>query len=267
MSLVSVLNICAWLLVATLFVRVRSGGDVHVHAGRKSQLWLSALFVLGCAFRAILPRAEAQRICLYDSWMSSAFIGRWVATVAELCLVAQLSLILFEYAEGARSRAVVAVSRLLLPLIAIAELFSWYTALTTNFIGSVIEESIWAATSVLMTLGFVRLWPRSHGLQPRRFMTVAVVLNLAYIAFMCSVDIPMYRSRWQADHANGRRYLSLAEGWRDAQRRSTVTRQWQDWRDEIPWMSLYFSAAVWISISLSRVPAFVGATERPSVRI
>ena len=47
-------------------------------------LILSALFVLGCAFRSFLPRAEGQRICLYDSWWSSAILSRSVATVAEL---------------------------------------------------------------------------------------------------------------------------------------------------------------------------------------
>ena len=33
-----------------------------------------------------------------------------------------------------------------------------------------------------------------------------------------------------------------------------VTRRWEDWREEIPWMSLYFSAAVWLSIALVRAP-------------
>ena len=49
-------------------------------------LLLCAAYVIGCAFRSILPRADVQRICLFDTWLSSVFVGRSVATVAELCL-------------------------------------------------------------------------------------------------------------------------------------------------------------------------------------
>jgi len=71
---------------------------------------------------------------------------------------------------------------------------------------------------------------------------------------MCLVDVPMYRRRWRADQALGKHYLSLAEGWRDASTRRVVTRAWSDWRDEMPWMSLYFTAGVWISLALVRSP-------------
>ena len=50
-------------------------------------LLLCAIYVFGCAFRSILPRADVQRICLFDTWLSSVFVGRSVATVAEICFV------------------------------------------------------------------------------------------------------------------------------------------------------------------------------------
>jgi len=46
---------------------------------RRRQLMLSAPFVFGCAFRSIFPRADVQRICVIDSWMSAVAIGRTVA--------------------------------------------------------------------------------------------------------------------------------------------------------------------------------------------
>jgi hypothetical protein len=36
---------------------------------------------------------------------------------------------------------------------------------------------------------------------------------------------------------------------------SVVSYRWEDWKSEIPWMTLYFSVAVWISIALVHVPA------------
>jgi hypothetical protein len=245
LGFIGVVNLCAWAAVAA--------GSARAGGARRRQLWLSGLFVLGCAFRSFLPRAEAQRICLYDSWLSAAVIGRSVATVAELAFVAQWTLWLREYAKGARSRFAATLSLFPLPLIATAELFSWYTALTTNFIGSVVEESLWAVTSTLVTLGFAALWRRHRGVQ-RRFIGAAIVLNAAYFVFMCSVDVPMYWSRFSADQANHRQYLSLTAGLRDSTYRRVVTGRWEDWRDEMPWMSLYFSAGVWMSIGLVRAP-------------
>jgi hypothetical protein len=82
------------------------------------------------------------------------------------------------------------------------------------------------------------------------------VVGFAYITFMCTVDIPMYVSRWLADEAGGREYLSLGQGLRDVWSRRCVTFAWEEWRTEVPWMSLYFSVAVWCSIALAHTPCF-----------
>jgi hypothetical protein len=50
---------------------------------------LSAVYVFGCAFRSLLPRADVERICLFNTWLSSVLVGRSVATVAELCFAIQ----------------------------------------------------------------------------------------------------------------------------------------------------------------------------------
>jgi hypothetical protein len=77
---------------------------------------------------------------------------------------------------------------------------------------------------------------------------------MVYVAFMVAVDVPMYWARWLTDQAAGRHYMSLAQGFMDIASRRVVSYRWADWRHEIAWMSLYFSVAVWISISLVHVP-------------
>src|SRR5215831_21055806 len=138
------------------------------------------------------------------------------------------------------------------PLIAFAEINSWYTTLTTNFIGSVIEESTWALTGTLVVVSFAWALPRQARGVDRRFVVGAILLNAAYVFFMVTVDVPMYWGRYTAGQASGRHYLSISEGWTDSQERRVVTRRWEDWRNEVPWMSLYFSVGVWISLSLVR---------------
>ncbi|HEY2730090.1 MAG TPA: hypothetical protein VGK52_09110 [Polyangia bacterium] len=249
-SAISVANVLAWLLIAR---REDADEDPSLRRERLWQVWLSAAFVFGCAFRSFLPRAEGQRICLVDSWWSSAILSRAVATIAELSLVAQWTLFLGQWTKGLRSRVGYAVSRSLLPLIFFAECCSWYTTLTTNFRGSVIEESTWAVSSALMTLTLVALWWRRREVR-RPFLGAAIVLNAAYVMFMCTVDVPMYASRVRADTASGKTYLTVGQGIADSARRRVMTRRWEDWKDEVPWMSLYFSAGVWISLSLIRAP-------------
>jgi hypothetical protein len=76
----------------------------------------------------------------------------------------------------------------------------------------------------------------------------------AYVIFMVSVDVPMYFARWQAQLADGWRPLGLFAGFYDVATRWIVTRDIAQWHQEIPWMSLYFSVAVWTSLSLGGFP-------------
>jgi hypothetical protein len=194
-----------------------------------------------------------QRIGLFDSWLSSVMVGRSVATVAELCFMAQWALLLNYISRDAGSRFGVVVSWMIVPLIAVAEVCSWYAVLSTSYLGNAIEESIWSFSAVLLILCGARLWSRCNAAY-RPFVAVAMVLGVAYVAFMCFVDVPMYVSRWLLDEASGRQYLSLAQGLEDVWSRRIVTFEWEQWRTEIPWMSLYFSVAVWCSIALVHAP-------------
>jgi hypothetical protein len=74
--------------------------------------------------------------------------------------------------------------------------------------------------------------------------------------------VPMYWSRWLADRAAGRRYLSIAQGVADVCRRQVVSHRWEDWKSEMLWMSLYFSLGVWSSISLVYATIALGAYTR-----
>src|SRR5262245_12323936 len=123
---------CAWAAVAARFAPGDSHAATEADRSRRRQLLLSALFVAGCGFRSIFPGSEGERICLYDGWVSSALVTRSVATVAELCFIGQWSLLLADAGRTAPVPAVATIARFPLPLIATAEVFSWYTALTTN---------------------------------------------------------------------------------------------------------------------------------------
>ena len=77
----------------------------------------------------------------------------------------------------------------------------------------------------------------------------------------------MYITRWQADQAAGKKYLSLRAGLDDVLWRWRATFAYADWQGEFDWMGLspsfvaqdftfclraglYFSVAVWACIAL-----------------
>src|SRR6202041_3037505 len=176
LTLVSGVNIAAWIL---MYRELHDAGGSGRIPGMQIMLLLSAAYVFGCAFRSLLPRADVQRICLFDTWLSSVAVGRSVATVAGIC----------------------------------------------------------------------RLIPEFDGAL-RIILVGAVVGIVVYLAFLMTVDVPMYLKRWRADVARGNRGLRPLEGFRDVSTRWVVTYDLSEWREEIAWMSLYFSAAVWASLGL-----------------
>src|ERR1700758_1841160 len=93
LTVVSGANIAALLVLYREFQNSPLG-SASSPSDTQSMLLLCAAYVFGCAFRSVLPRADVQRICLFDHWTSSVFVGRSVATVAEVCFVAQWAIIL-----------------------------------------------------------------------------------------------------------------------------------------------------------------------------
>lgn len=245
-------NLVLWAL-STRQYRRRSRLE-PAFANRKAHVILSFIYVLVCGFRGVLPRADVQRICLVDTVWSSVAVGRSVATVAELCCVLQWALIAHEFGRAARSEAVLVLSRLAVGLIVLAECCSWYSVLTTNFLGNTLEESCWTLVAVLMLVSMHLLSRANIGPRLRRHLAFGRLGAVLYVAFMCAVDVRMYLLRWFEDSASGRQYLSLAEGWVDVRQRWVVTGSWDAWGPEMAWMTLYFTCAVWVMVSLTHAP-------------
>ncbi len=248
---VAAFNLAAWAASAW-WLRRRHAGSAG-QGFRRAQLLLSAVYVAGCAWRSAMPVFDVPRLVLVDSWWSSVVVGRTVATLAEMAFAAQWALLLRAASEGAGCRVGAALSRLLLPMIATAEVFSWYSVLTTANIGHVVEETLWGCGALVLVAGLGWMAPALDRAQ-RRLAAVLAVAGLGYAAYMFGVDVPMYWSRWQADQVQGRAYLDLAQGLADASGRWVVSHRWSDWRGEVVWMTLYFSVAVWVSIGLAHAP-------------
>ena len=153
-------------------------------------LLLCAAYVIGCAFRSILPRADVQRICLFDTWLSSVFVGRSVATVAEMCFIIQWAIVLRAFARVAHADSAGNIAKAIVPVVAAAEACSWYAVITTNYLGDVLENSLWTAAFVLIAIALLDLLHRYRGVV--KGAIAAAALGIAgYVAFRCTIDVPM----------------------------------------------------------------------------
>ena len=244
------LNLVAWTASTAWLHRNRPDGTTWPH--QRLQLLLSALYVLGCGYRSVLPVFDVPRVVMVDSWASSVLVGRTVATLAELSFAAQWALLLRGAALATRHRPGLWLSHAVLPLIALAEVNSWYAVLTTRNIGHVVEETLWGVVALLNVLAMLSLWPHSTA-RARRWLALAILMGSLYAAYMFTVDVPMYWERWLAGEAAGLTYPTLAAGVADAASRWHVSHDWALWRSEVVWMTLYFSVAVWISIGMAHV--------------
>ena len=254
LTFVSGTNIAAWFLLYRQFHDQPTGG-LDSRAGIELMLLLCAAYVFGCAFRSFLPRADVQRICLFNTWLSSIVVGRSVATVAEICFAAQWAIVLYQLGTMTGADTALTIAWLVIPLILIAECFSWYAVLTTNYLGNAIENSIWAVTFLAVGIGLCRLLPDFNG--PVQVMLAIAIVGIAgYLVFLVTVDVPMYLSRWRANVADGVTLLRPLEGLRDVSTRWVVTHDLAEWKDEIARMSLYFRVAVWASLALCLFYAF-----------
>lgn len=250
---IALVNIAAWAWAAWSLVRRSSALDPVERRLCAWQRALSAGYVAGCAWRSFVPVFDVPRLVMVDSWLSSVAIGRSVATVAELCFVAQWALLLHQVSSGAQHRQGLWVSRLLVPMIVLAELCSWHSVLSLSNLGHVMEESLWGLAAALWVASVVPVLRAARGAQ-RALLALWCVAGAVYAAYMFQVDVPMYWARWLGEGAAGRVPLDLEAGAIDAATRRLVSHRWEDWQGEATWMTLYFSVAVWLSIALVHAP-------------
>jgi hypothetical protein len=239
---VSAGNLVLWVVIAR---QVHGLSDGYA----AQQLLLSGVFAAACAFRSVLPRVDLERQCLWNCLLSSIFVGRSVATVAELCFAVQCALLISKLSALSGNASLQVVGWSIVPLVVLAQLCCWYAVISLNHLGHAIEEILWSALAFLvalslgLTLGQVPAYSRI-------LCGLGMVACAGAAFLMLAVDVPMYLARWRHAKTSGVRYLSLMEGLRDALQRRRVAHRWSDWRPEVPWMSLYFSVGVWLSLCL-----------------
>jgi len=241
----AVLNICLWLAVLHL------GPADGVHG--ELQLALSGVYVLVCAYRSILPRVDLERLVVVDTRLSSIFLGRAAATVAEICFALQLGLLVHQLGVRAGLPWVQTAAWAVPVFMVVAQGFCWHSVLTLNHITQAVESLLWAAGFSWMAALLAVIALDSSG-WVNALAAFGVLGSVGFVAYVLGVDVPMYWRRYQHGRACGQAYMRLDQGARDAWDRRVPSGNWSAWKADALWLTPYFSVGVWISIAMVCVP-------------
>ena len=276
LSTIAIFNIGIWSYSCyrILFSSIREDGSTEKiwtssninddHPYQLYHLFLSGIYVFVCAYRSFLPRIDLERYCLFDTRLSSIFLGRLAATVAEISFSAQIALFLHHIGEVHDHYWTQRLALCLVPVITIAQCFCWCGVVTLNHLYHAIEESIWAVSALFIGAAMGSLaYHQSESCGHVGIM--GMVMCTVFFIFMVTVDVPMYIKRWRAGQRYTRKfrrsnkdvkkkkqliYMNSFEGSVDAMSRRVVTKSWSVWKEETMWLTMYFSTAVWLSILL-----------------
>jgi hypothetical protein len=232
-------NIGLWIWIA----RSASPRTPYV----ETQLLLSGVYVGVCGFRSLFPRVDLERVCLWDTWLSTILLGRTMATIAEVCFALQCGLFVQRLSNMSGMPMLDATAHTFVPLVIIAELCCWYAVLSLNHVGHAIEESLWALLMLMLSAASGMAALAAEGALRMMLIGGFVVYGVG-AGLTMAVDVRMYVRRWRLQSAGV--YLTIPTGLRDSQRRRHPSLAWNVWREEVPWMTLYFSIGVWTSLAM-----------------
>src|SRR5262245_18741089 len=118
LTLLAAVNVVLWIWIA------RALAPRTTYA--ETQLMLSAVYVGVCGFRSLFPRVDLERICVWDTWLSTIVIGRTAATIAELCFALQCALFVQRISDVTGMPWLGAGAQAFMPVVVLAELVCWY---------------------------------------------------------------------------------------------------------------------------------------------
>jgi hypothetical protein len=262
LSFVSILNILIYIKI--LF----KNNDIRISKNYFLKMNIYAgFYVLVCAFRSIFPRIDVERICFWDSYLSLIVLGRSAATIAELCFIAQICLFFRELSKNMyynhktyKNNLFLFHSYLILGLISIAEIFSWLGVITKHQIFNSLEEFIWMISFFIFAICFIiiyndtcKLSSGSNNLSLQNFLLLFSFISIIFVIYMFTVDIPMYYRRWTEAIQRGDTFLSISDGFNDIFHCKIISNSFIYWKEDIIWMTPYFTGGVWLSLYLMTI--------------
>ena len=213
-------------------------------------------------------------MCLNNNFFSSPFIGRTLATIAELSFATQIiTFIKFItkeiYTQNKKQNPTFSYLNYLVPSIFLAQFFCWLACITKFHLWNAVEESIWTIFAIVLLYHIYILYPLLQNTKSNKkiayiysLLKKLIPFIITYIIFMIKIDIPTYINRWKQSDLNNDGNVTFSEFIKDFLKKHSnlssklfnlfkckiISTNYSDWKDSISFFSGYFTIAVWASI-------------------
>lgn len=233
----------------------------------KKLLSYSFIYTVVCAVRSFWPRKDIEQICFIDSRMSTPFVGRSLATIAEIFYVFLIINVynnIINYVSNLTKKDLNILKIMInniYPLVLTAELFSWLGCMSKYYLWNAIEESLWMISSALLVITSCLLYyiitcyyNNKKIIYIKKLLKFIIIFGIPFVLFMIVVDVPMYVNRWN-ENINGSYIEDFKEKYNKLTYQSLVefdtckkiSKDYSIWRPEMPWLTGYFTMGVWSS--------------------
>jgi hypothetical protein len=193
--------------------------------------------------RALFPKVDIEKICLHNSKLSYPIFGRSIATMAEIIFILLNVLILAK--TGMLNKQQTHILYFTIVIIIIAQMFSWTACLTGNNKWSVIEESLWLFVVIIFLILSSQIYIKTKSrnsaqMKMKNDLSFWICSgSLLYICFLLLIDIPMYIKRSNNNQIINEN-MNLNQMIKDMSQCKKYTSDFNIWKDELLWQSLYF---------------------------
>jgi hypothetical protein len=210
------------------------------------------IYVFVAAIRAFFPVIHIERICFIKNIISSPFVDRSIATIAEICFILLITSILKNIINNTtKSQNQILILTLLNYSIICAQIFCWLGSLTQNYFFNVMEESTWTICFIIILIILFKLYifasnnSNAQNNFLKKTLPLIIIPLILYLLFMIINDVPLYFKRWKN---NKNKYINIINGINKMLKCRKIDKSYKTWKDDYLWIFGYFSFAVWLSI-------------------
>lgn len=256
--------VCAVINLALLVVLIVK---IPVASGDSYGWWMKVLavpWVLECGWRTVFPSLYLQRRTLWNTPLNSILVDRTLACVGELANTVQLSLALRHIDEQVTGKTpwVQVSGWAAIGIYVVAECVSYYNVATTNEFWAAAEVIFDATAYLVMAPAAVWLLIKCPGKvlesSAKAFLVVFALFATALPAYNFFIDAPMYMERYRDDQAANKTYFDFLPGLYDAATTRVVSHRWDDWSQDLFWMTAYFGPGAWAGMVMMFAPRLRG---------
>ena len=243
---------------------------------QKPLFFFALIFSIVCGIRAIWPTKYVEKTCFLKTKIYTPFIIRILATVAEIAYILLFVVVFLHIIKTIHKFTTHKLDHLkpyiyaVIPLILLAEGFSWLGSVTEYQFWNISEEVMWFISSIiLIALSLYILSKIKTSSEPKvksiyYLLSVTVPIATLFAAFLALVDIPMYIRRFNRNNITeikdiksffrdfeNKHKINFNKRLDEMKKCQQVDNSLETWKEEIPWLTGYFTIGVWSSFALA----------------